>query len=174
MKVTTAPEQLDANNHISVFLAGGITDCPDWQSEVIKYLRQYEINNKLDLVVYNPRREFFDINKDDPKKQIEWEYNAINKADIFSMYFCGSKSVQPICLYELGVKIGENKYVYNSSTKDINSRLIVSVENEYSRRIDVIIQTFLACPELAVMENANPISHAKLIIDRYNKLVKKP
>jgi hypothetical protein len=170
MKVITALEDIDNNNRISVFLAGGITDCPDWQSEVIKYLRHYEINNKLDLVVYNPRRKFFDIYKDDPQEQIKWEYNAINKADIFSVYFCGSKSVQPICLYELGVKIGESKY--NRSIEDINNKLIVSVENEYSRRIDVIVQAFYACPRLAVMVNASPVSHAKLIIDRYNKLVK--
>ena len=88
------------------------------------------------------------------------------------MYFCGSKSVQPICLYELGVKIGESKY--NKSIEDINNKLIVSVENEYSRRIDVIVQAFYACPRLAVMVNASPVSHAKLIIDRYNKLAKKP
>ena len=67
MKVITALEEIDSNNRISVFLAGGITDCPDWQSEVIKYLRRYEINNKLDLVVYNPRRKFFDIYNDDPQ-----------------------------------------------------------------------------------------------------------
>jgi hypothetical protein len=172
MKVITALEDIDNNNRISVFLAGGITDCPDWQSEVIKYLRHYEINNKLDLVVYNPRRKFFDIYKDDPQEQIKWEYNAINKVDIFSIYFCGSKSVQPICLYELGVKIGEYKDLCDISTEDINNRLIVSVENEYSRRTDVMVQAFYACPHLTVLVNANPVSHAKLIIDRYNKLVK--
>ena len=173
MKVITAPEQLDSNNYISVFLAGGITDCPNWQNEVIEYLRYYEINNKLDLIVYNPRRKFFDINKDDPEEQIKWEYNAINKADIFSMYFCNSESDQPICMYELGMRLGkivENPHGFLSLLNGTHNT-IISIEDGYKRTNDVIIQTRLACADtIKVHLHTTPESHAKLIIDEYNNI----
>lgn len=36
MKIVTAPEIYKDNSNITCFLAGGITNCPNWQNEVIK------------------------------------------------------------------------------------------------------------------------------------------
>ena len=39
----------------SIFLAGGICDCPDWQSRMVELL------TPTDMVVINPRRKDFPI-----------------------------------------------------------------------------------------------------------------
>ena len=49
MKVITAPQRGKLFSP-SLFLAGGITDCPDWQDEAIAMLRGSP------LTVVNPRR----------------------------------------------------------------------------------------------------------------------
>lgn len=62
MKVITAVEPLvhdgaDVVGCPSVFLAGGITNCPQWQQEVIDRLQGYEI----ECTILNPRRANFPI-----------------------------------------------------------------------------------------------------------------
>ena len=180
MEVIVAPNNIDINSNfkLSVFLAGGITNCHDWQSEVIEYLKHYETNNKLDLRVYNPRRPSFNIETDDPEEQIRWEYNNIKSSQIFSMYFCNSESDQPICMYELGMHLGRIKENPSYAIRGFNSFLnktyntIISVEDGYKRANDVIIQTKLACLDtIKVHLHATPESHAKLIIDEYNSIM---
>jgi hypothetical protein len=171
MEVVIAPNERTLHRaKLSVFLAGGITNCHDWQSEVIEYLKQYEVNNELDLRVYNPRRPNFNIETDDPEEQIRWEYNNIKSATIFSMYFCNSESDQPICMYELGMHLGRKENFINYDPRGFIT--IISVEDGYKRANDVIIQTKLACPDDAIKAHvhlhATPESHAKLIIDEYN------
>jgi hypothetical protein len=168
-----APSQ-EEPKYISVFLAGGITNCRDWQSEVIEYLKQYEVNNELDLRVYNPRRPNFNIETDDPEEQIRWEYNNIGSATIFSMYFCNSESDQPICMYELGMHLGRIGHITVSSLSLVyeNYNTIISIEDGYKRANDVIILTKLACLDaIKVNLHATPESHAKLIIDKYNSIM---
>ena len=61
----------------SIFLAGSIQGTPDWQAEMVEYLKD------LDMVIYNPRRKNFTIK--DPsaaEKQITWEYNHLKNSDI--------------------------------------------------------------------------------------------
>ena len=136
MRLVTAPESLEVGlDLISVFLAGGITDCPEWQREVIAKL------DDLDCVVFNPRRDNFPI--DDPgaaDEQIAWEFNALSRCNIFSMWFCNSKSDQPICFYELG----RNLALHSADT------IIVGCDSGFRRKQDVIIQTKLAIPEIKV------------------------
>ena len=85
MRVIEAPNDIILNdNEITCFLAGGITDCEDWQSKVIEYLE--ETIRLDDLVLLNPRRKTFDVtDKSASRKQIEWEFNALNNMDIFTM-----------------------------------------------------------------------------------------
>ena len=85
MRVITAPKKYKlAKDEVSVFLAGGITDCPPWQDEVLKQLEEYHCEK---LVVFNPRRKHFPINsKLAAEEQIVWEFNALEAADIFSVY----------------------------------------------------------------------------------------
>lgn len=144
MRVITAPEKVVLNDgEISVFLAGGITDCYNWQQDIINYIESKNFAEKENLVLLNPRRENFPIH--DPSasmEQITWEFNALENADIFSMYFVNNKSVQPICMYELGRNIVKMQMRKPIDWKD---RIIISVEDGYKREQDVQIQVELAC-----------------------------
>ena len=145
MKVITAPEEYKLQDgEVSVFIAGGITNCHNWQVDVIKELeKELSLNIYNDLVVFNPRRENFPIDRPSAAyEQIEWEYNQLNNMDIFSMYFCEGESDQPICMYELG------RYIAKMQTRfpiDWEHRIIISVESGYKRKQDVITQVGLAC-----------------------------
>ena len=172
MRVVTAPNQYErAFGDITCFLAGGITNCPDWQSEVIEQLRHIE-DEGVDLsglVVLNPRRENFPIN--DPsaaEEQIKWEFDGLENCSIFSMYFCNSDSDQPICMYELGRNILNMQYEYSATWKD---RIVISVESGYRREKDVLVQTRLATDEMIhVSRQVNPKFHAEMIAIAYKEL----
>lgn len=119
---------LKNNRSKKLFLAGGISNCPDWQSEIIKLLEPIE-----ELTVYNPRRKNFPIdNPNAAEEQITWEYNHLRDADIIVFWFSRG-SLNPIVLYELG-RWG------NSSSKPI----VIGLDPEYERQNDVIIQTLLS------------------------------
>lgn len=174
MRVITAPEEYKRReDDIIVFLAGGITNCRDWQNIVIEKLKttcEYFNNDADDLVIMNPRRENFPI--DDPKasyEQIYWEYNRLNDADIFSMYFCSGDSDQPICMYELG------RNVYRLQMYDnYDDRIIIMVERGYKREQDVKIQVGLAAcdNDLVMVEEPEdaPTIHAYNIYDSYRRI----
>ena len=166
MKVYTAVEEPEvAGDEIVCFLAGGITNCWDWQSAVIDELSKFDDTDKL--VVFSPRRENFPI--DDPnaaQEQINWEFNYLHMADIFSMYFASSESVQPICMYELGV------HLTRFDLDDFPLECVVSVEEGYKRKDDVIIQAVLALDgENIVNTDATPESHAQLIYEAYLEIL---
>ncbi|MFB6516892.1 nucleoside 2-deoxyribosyltransferase domain-containing protein [Streptomyces sp. NPDC056401] len=119
----------------SVFLAGGITHCPPWQSEAAREL--------ADFVVFNPRRTDFDVS--DPSQtdvQIAWEYAHLLRADLTLFWFpaCDAAlTVQPITLYELG-----------AAAATPGRRLVVGADPGYPRRADVITQLSLSRPDLTV------------------------
>ena len=126
---------IENNENVKLFLAGGITNCPDWQAEIIELLKE-----EYDLTMYNPRRKNFPIN--DPtasEQQITWEYNHLRDADIILFWFA-SGSLNPIVLYELG-RWG------NSSNKEI----FVGCDPEYQRKQDVEIQTKLSRPNIEIV-----------------------
>ena len=170
MRVIEAPNKviLDEND-ITCFLAGGICNCPDWQKEVIEELDRYDSPN---LIILNPRRANFDIKKDSPTKQIKWEFEQLNNMDIFSMYFANSeKSVQPICMYELGRHLALMPHRF---IKDWQDRIVLGVEAGYSRENDVRIQTSLAVgfDKLNFWNfQATPKLHARAIYLSYNKIM---
>ncbi len=173
MKVITAPDNYELQkDEISVFLAGGITNCPQWQNDIIKRLEE-EYYDTYKLVVFNPRRENFPIHdKSASYRQIEWEFENLEKADIFSMYFCSGISDQPICMYELGRNIAKMQMRFPI---DWNKRIIVSVEDGYKRKQDVLIQTQLSCgAELFVNtqidNNTLSYYHAYNIFNAYKEL----
>jgi len=180
MKIIEAPNlYVPAKNEITCFLAGGITNCHQWQKSVINAIDS--LDHDIDLVIYNPRRENFDITKDDSKEQIKWEFNYLEKCDIFSMYFASSeKSNQPICLYELGRNLVrmQTRFPsdYTSHGLTYLSRIVVTVESGYSRKDDVLIQTELATgpvePVVMVHQTAPDAiqSHARRILNAYYKL----
>jgi hypothetical protein len=123
----------------SVFLGGGITDCPDWQSKVVDGLRD------LNIILYNPRRENFPI--EDPnaaEAQIKWEFEHLRKSDALIFWF-PKESLCPIVLYELGA--------WSMTDKP----LFVGTDPEYKRRQDVEIQTRLARPDVSVAYDLNSV-----------------
>jgi hypothetical protein len=99
--VVTAPKEdysVNSQHAMKLFLAGGITNCPDWQSEVIKGLQDIE-----GLVIYNPRRKNFPINNPgESQKQITWEFRKLQECKYISFWFAQG-SLNPIVLYELGM-----------------------------------------------------------------------
>lgn len=131
----------------SVFLAGGITNCPEWQDDLKELL-----SNEM-ITIFNPRRKKFPIH--DPnaaKEQITWEFKALNGATIFSMWFCNTDSDQPICLYELGRHL--------VLRKDCPETIVIGVEPGYRRAQDVYIQTGLVNPLISLKISDNLNDHA--------------
>ena len=131
MKLITAPEKTYTNK-TSVFLAGGITGCPNWQKQAIEKLED------TDLAIYNPRRDFFDPKN--AKEQIAWENWALFQADIFSIWFSGCNQTQPICLYELG------KYLQIFSLE----KVVIGTHPDYPRRFDVEQQLLHVDPNIPI------------------------
>ena len=117
-----------------MFLAGGITGCPDWQAEARKLL------DDTDLVVCNPRRPKFDVT--DPnaaRDQIAWEVEHLRAADLILFWFPASGAVtQPIALFELGMALGQRR------------ELAVGTDLGYCRGYDVDQQCHHAAPGLTV------------------------
>ena len=157
-QIITAPSN-ETPIYPSVFLAGGITNCKEWQKKVIEEL-EFE-----DISIFNPRQEHFDItDKNAAYKQIQWEFERLEQMDIFSMYFCNDNSTQPICMYELGRNIVR---MQNRFPSDWEKRIIISVEDGYERVKDVLVQTELATKgRIFVETDADPQSHAQYIIGK--------
>lgn len=133
MQYIEAPN-LEPFKYESIFIAGGIVGCPDWQSEIVEKLKNY-----IGLTLVNPRRKEFPIN--DPKaapQQIYWEYLMLREVDMILFWF-PKETVCPIALYELGTWSTSNK------------RIFVGVHPDYKRRLDVEIQTKLVRPDVDVV-----------------------
>lgn len=127
-------------NETSLFLAGGITGCPDWQKGMIDTLKD------TPLVLFNPRRASFPIEEQgEARAQIEWEYTHLRKATAISFWF-PCETLNPIVLYELGAWSMTNK------------PLFVGVHPAYQRREDVAIQTALARPDVHVVTNLEALA----------------
>ncbi len=127
-----APEEY-AGDRPSIFLAGGITGCPDWQADAARMLAG------VPVAVLNPRRPHFDIS--DPtatEKQIRWEYTHLHRAAVVLFWFPAGPSPQPIALYELGAMAATDR------------RIAVGADPDYVRRADVRIQLELSRPEVVV------------------------
>lgn len=158
MRIITAPETYKYGmRDTRLFLAGGIVNCPNWQAEVIDKLQRWSNNSISDnLVVFNPRRENFPIgDKNAARKQITWEFEAIEMCDIFSMWFCNANSDQPICMYELGrnlERLHKNPYL----------SICIGVEPGYRREQDVYIQTELVEPTIEIANSLD--NHIKNIM----------
>ena len=164
-QVIIAPSEEEAL-YLPVFLAGGITNCKNWQKSVIDWLDVHD----TEVSVFNPRRESFDItDKSASFIQVEWEFRRLEKMDIFSMYFCNGNSDQPICMYELGRNVLR---MQNRFPSDWQKRIVVTVEDGYRRANDVSIQMALAAPNVTVYHGGNPILHATRIKECVDNLMK--
>ena len=150
MKIFTAPEPVITDpKDIKIFLAGGITNCWEWQKELIEVMQDKFTTSELDrMVLINPRRENFPI--DDPTaatKQIYWEYYNLERCDIFSMFFAKGDSDQPICMYELGRNIVKMQMRFPNTWKE---RIVVTAEEGYKRIKDVRTQMEYAASDIRI------------------------
>lgn len=153
-KVIIAPDKFEQDGSLKLFLAGGITNCPDWQSDMIEKL------SDTDLTIFSPRRKNFPI--DDPsaaEEQITWEYDWLKNADLISFWF-SEGSMNPIVLYELGM--------WGNSR---NIPIFIGVHPKYERKQDVIIQTSLSKPGLIVVSSIKDLCTQIKIYLRTTKLV---
>ena len=160
MQVITAVEAIDVLGKPTAFLAGGITNCPWWQDEVIKILEPHDNG-----VLLNPRRRNFPI--DDPnasREQITWEFNALDRANVFSMWFSDADSDQPICMLELG------KHLERRATRNQLDLVVIGVEPGYRREQDVRIQSELVSMDVADRITDNLEDHAAEILAALEKV----
>lgn len=99
----------------SIFLAGTIDNgnSLNWQDKVINEL----INLGVSCKIFNPRREHWNSNpsKEEMEKQIKWEQDHLDKADIIAMVLLDD-SKSPISLLELGLYVNTKKLIVFCTT----------------------------------------------------------
>ena len=148
MKVLVAPVyDLFQRGEFSLFLGGGITDCPDWQAEIIELI-QSRIPEKISsrVVLFNPRRADFDVtNPNESERQIDWEYSHLVCADVVLFWF-PKETLCPITLFELGKMLGSGR------------RIVVGCHPEYKRKFDVEYQISLEHPEFKVASSLEELA----------------
>lgn len=134
MKLVTKPEEY-IGDEPSLFIAGGIRNCPNWQQQVIKDLA------RTDLVLLNPRREDFvtEEHLHDPK-QIAWEKEHLTRATAIMFWF-PPDTLCPSTIYELG-------YWSHSDKK-----LFLGLHPEYKRQFEMTVQTQMARPDVVVVDS---------------------
>lgn len=131
------PEQKDkwyAADSIKIFLAGSIEmgKAEDWQATIPELFKDRE-----DLTFFNPRRDDWDSSweqkESNPEfnKQVNWELDHLEKADIVFMYF-SPETTSPISLLELGL------------FADSEKRMIVCCPNNFYRKgnVDIVCSNY--------------------------------
>jgi len=110
----------------SVFLAGGITGCPDWQSNFVNLA--LALYGDRDRVIIDPRRDNFDAS--DPKmteEQIAWEYRHLRRVSQIAFWF-PKETLCPITLFELGAALERHQDI------------LVGCHPDYARAMDLKYQ----------------------------------
>ncbi|MFI8458518.1 nucleoside 2-deoxyribosyltransferase domain-containing protein [Kitasatospora sp. NPDC085464] len=134
----SAPEEL------TVFLAGGMRNCPDWRQEAIESLAGQWRRAGADrpVTVFSPSRVV--PGRAFSQELVRWEHDALRSCDVVLFWFPrGNEKApeQPIALYELGVAAGTFKTI------------AVGAEPGYVRREDLRAQLRLIRPGLPVRED---------------------
>lgn len=128
-------------NSQTLFLAGGISNCPDWQAEIIKKLQN------TDLTLINPRRPGTFDPKDEElaPKQIQWEYENLFHANAVLFWF-PCETLCPIVLLELGKECNTKRKIF------------VGCHPDYARKLDVREQLRNARPEVEVVYSLDELA----------------
>jgi hypothetical protein len=124
----------------TIFLAGGITGCRNWQQDV-----ENKLSDNLDAVIFNPRQADFDVR--DPKgseKQIEWEHYHLEIAEYVLFWFPAEGQCM-ITLFELGKCLAGGK------------KVILGCHPDYVRYIDVVVQSRLMQPDIMIAEDLDEL-----------------
>ena len=157
-KIITAPEPLEYSES-SIFLAGGISNCPDWQGEVAR-----QISQTTESIIYNPRRYDFDMDsyEEVSREQIRWEFHALRMAKV-NLFWFPCETLCPITLFELG-----------SAIQRLHpGALMVGTHPNYQRRFDIIEQGKLAGAPIHVFDNLEElVSETILLMRNIDQLLK--
>jgi hypothetical protein len=141
MRYIEAPtEYLSQGTDLALFLAGGITGCPDWQKEMVGKL------SGSDLILLNPRRANWEMKAGMEEEQIAWEKKHLLGADAILFWF-PAESLCPIALYELGA--------WHCRPK----RLFMGCHPDYKRKKDVEIQTKLDRPTQEIANSLEELAN---------------
>ena len=166
--IVNAPDTLPAE--VSLFIAGG-TGCADWQTVFARTVREGVIidagngiivdsasndansdannvgnvpSDLKEITIVNPRYDAEDSDID-PVKQIKWEHRALAASRIVSFWFPAG-SLCPITLFELG-----------KQTLRHDAGLIVGVDPDYPRRVDVEEQLRLERPDVRIVHTLSDL-----------------
>ena len=94
-------------------------------------------------------------------------------SEIVSMYFCSGESDQPVCMFELGRRLGYiESWCEAHGLPLYTEELVITAEDGYKRRDEVLHQCSLSAggkPIVATGDDANPISHAARILEAYRE-----
>lgn len=152
----TAPDEFVAADYspriVSLFLAGGITGCPDWQLEM-----ESKLEGIPNLITFNPRRESFDVS--DPSfsvEQIAWEHRHLAMA-AYTLFWFPKEGMCMITLFELGKVLGQGRKVF------------VGCHPEYIRAFDVNEQCRHLRPHMKIATTID-----ELATQVQEHLIKKP
>lgn len=137
-----APAHLDSEfpaGYPSLFLAGGITNCPDWQADATNGLAP------MPMIIINPLQENFPMG--DPEAglaQIVWEHHYLHFVDAILFWF-PEETLCPIALFELGSWLKTDK------------PLFIGCHPNYGRRFDVQVQVSLARRDQVVHDHLGDV-----------------
>lgn len=109
-KIFRAPEEIPLQSNIkTIFLAGSIE-----MDKAVNWQKRCEEMLQNDYIIFNPRRDQWNsswsqtIENENFKEQVDWELNALERADIIIMYFA-ENTMSPISLLEFGLYAQSNK-----------------------------------------------------------------
>jgi hypothetical protein len=127
MQLIVAPKREPIIYRKSLFLGGGISNCRDWQKEVVDKFRDSA------LTIFNPRRVDIDINNpDDSKVQIDWEFRYLRESSSVMFYFC-EETLCPITLFELGSALERHFYAFTNAKQ----KIFIGADAGYKRLFDI-------------------------------------
>ena len=127
---------------LSIFLAGGIIGCGDWQSKMTELLS----GTKLDIL--NPRRNNFPDKEKEPYAttiQIKWEFDHLRKADMILFWF-PKEGLCQTSLYEIGAWAMTDK------------PLFVGIEPGYVKEKGLTAQLSLVRPYIPIVRSLEGLS----------------
>lgn len=141
--IIIAPTVTTNTDTKKIFLAGGITDCPDWQAPIARLL-----DDRTAFEIFNPRQENWNIDGGEKESiaQIRWEAYHLERSDVILFWF-PQETLCPITLLELGKYLVSDKH------------LIIGTHPNYKRRLDVIEQTRLVRRDAKVWSNLDDMIH---------------
>jgi hypothetical protein len=132
-----------------LFLAGGISNCPDWQKDLTD--RFWKFGDAV--AIFNPRREGGLCKEgDEAKAQIKWENWHLHQATHLLFWF-PEETLCPISLFELGKWV--SNYLHTKPCARYN--LSIGCHPNYQRKFDVEIQMSLIDEFIKVENNIDDL-----------------